>query len=58
MYHGLNRCFDKGISGYKRKVGLRVLAYNLPILGNHLIGQQKEKEEKSLYDQRRYQGKK
>ena len=35
-HHGLNRCLDKGIKGYKRCVGLSVLAYNLHILGNVL----------------------
>ncbi|MEK6614614.1 MAG: ISNCY family transposase, partial [Bacteroidota bacterium] len=36
-HHGLNRCADKGLHGYKRYVGLSVLAYNLHIMGNHLI---------------------
>ncbi|MEJ7684791.1 MAG: hypothetical protein WKG06_44495 [Segetibacter sp.] len=35
-HHGLNRCMDKGLRGYKRCVGLSVLAYNLHILGNVL----------------------
>jgi transposase, IS5 family len=35
-HHGLNRCMDKGIKGYKRTVGLSVLAYNLHLLGNAL----------------------
>jgi hypothetical protein len=35
-HHGLNRCMDKGLRGYKRCVGLSVLAYNLHILGNTL----------------------
>lgn len=43
-HHGLNRCADKGLHGYKRYVGLSVLAYNLHILGNCLIAQAKEKE--------------
>lgn len=43
-HHGLNRCADKGLHGYKRYVGLSVLAYNLHILGNCLIAQQKQKE--------------
>jgi IS5 family transposase len=45
-HHGLNRCADKGLHGYKRYVGLSVLAYNLHILGNCLIEQEKQKEEK------------
>ena len=50
-HHGLNRCADKGLHGYKRYVGLSVLAYNLHILGNCLIAQAKEKEEKRLKKQ-------
>jgi len=38
--HGLDRCRDHGITGFKRYVGLAVLARNLQILG-HTI-QQKE----------------
>ncbi len=45
-HHGLNRCVDKGLHGYKRYVGLSVLAYNLHILGNVLVKQEKQKEEK------------
>lgn len=36
--HGLDRCLDVGIDGFKRYVGLAVLARNLQILG-HLIQQ-------------------
>ena len=43
-HHGLNRCPDKGIVGFKRYVGLSVLAYNLHILGNHLKAQAIKKE--------------
>jgi transposase, IS5 family len=43
-HHGLNRCADKGLHGYKRYVGLSVLAYNLHILGNCLITQEKQKQ--------------
>jgi len=43
-HHGLNRCADKGLHGYKRYVGLSVLAYNLHILGNSLIREEKQKE--------------
>jgi transposase, IS5 family len=47
-HHGLNRCMDKGLHGFKRCVGLSVLAYNLHILGNvlkakHLAEEQKAK---------------
>jgi hypothetical protein len=47
-HHGLNRCADKGLHGYRRYVGLSVLAYNLHILGNSLIAEQKQREEKRL----------
>jgi len=46
-HHGLNRCMDKGMYGFKRSVGLSVLAYNLHKLGNLLKGKhQKEKAPK------------
>ena len=53
-HHGLNRCPDKGVRGYKRYVGLSVLAYNLHILGNHLIAQQRKKEEQLQKQRERY----
>ena len=43
-HHGLNRCMDKGLRGYKRCVGLSVLAYNLHILGNALKAKELEEE--------------
>lgn len=36
-HHGLNRCPDKGLPGYKRYVGLGVLAYNLHKIGERLL---------------------
>ena len=45
-HHGLNRCMDKGLKGYKRCVGLSVLAYNLHILGNTLKTKQIAEEAK------------
>lgn len=54
-HHGLNRCADKGIKGFKRNVGLSVLAYNLHIIGNVLKKQELQKEKKSLSDKKRYQ---
>lgn len=47
-HHGLNRCVDKGLHGYKRCVGLSVLAYNLHILGNCLVALDKQREDKQL----------
>jgi transposase, IS5 family len=46
-HHGLNRCMDKGLGGYKRCVGLSVLACNLHILGNVLKAIQLAAEQKS-----------
>jgi transposase, IS5 family len=45
-HHGLNRCMDKGIKGYKRCVGLSVLAYNLHVFGNVLKAKQLAEEQK------------
>jgi IS5 family transposase len=47
-HHGLNRCMDKGLNGYKRCVGLSVLAYNLHILGNALKAKEIEKLQQKL----------
>jgi transposase, IS5 family len=47
-HHGLNRCVDKGINGFKRCVGLSVLAYNLHLMGNKLIAQEKLKLQKQV----------
>ena len=41
--HGLDRCPDHGIEGFKRYVSLAVLARNIQILG-HVIQQKKLKE--------------
>ena len=46
-HHGLNRCMDKGLHGYKRCVGLSVLAYNLHQLGNALLAKEKKEAEKN-----------
>ena len=37
--HGLDRCPDKGLHGYKRYAGLGVLAYNLHRIGKGLLEQ-------------------
>ena len=39
-HHGLDRCPDKGFAGYKRYVGLGVLAYNLHKIGARILGNQ------------------
>lgn len=38
-HHGLDRCPDKGLHGYKRYIGFGVLSYNLHKIGNHLLAQ-------------------
>jgi IS5 family transposase len=45
-HHGLNRCMDKTIKNFKRYVGLSVLAYNLHIMGNQLINEEKKKQDR------------
>jgi hypothetical protein len=40
-HHGLNRCLDKGLEGFKRYVGLGVLAYNLHKIGARLLERQR-----------------
>lgn len=39
--HGVDRCPDKGIKGFKRYVALGVLSYNLQHLGKLLMAQQR-----------------
>jgi transposase, IS5 family len=41
-HHGLNRCPDKGLSGFKRYVGMGVLAYNLHRIGRALLEKQRQ----------------
>lgn len=53
-HHGLNRCPDKGLRGLKEYVGLSVLAYNCHILGNHLLAQERKKEEQFCKQRERY----
>ena len=36
-HHGLNRCLDVGLAGYKRYVGLGVMSYNLHMIGRKLL---------------------
>jgi hypothetical protein len=43
--HGLDRCLDHGLQGFKRYVALSVLARNIQILG-HLIQQKELKRQK------------
>ena len=52
--HGLDRCRDHGLKGFKRYVGLAVLARNIQILG-HIFQQRQLKRQKRL--ERRNQSK-
>jgi hypothetical protein len=36
-HHGLNRCLDVGLDGYRRYVGYGVLAFNLHVIGRRLV---------------------
>ncbi len=47
-HHGLNRCPDKGLHGYKRYVGLGVLSYNL-----HQIGKELQERERAAHKKRK-----
>jgi hypothetical protein len=49
--HGLDRCPDHGIQGFKRYVGLSVLARNLQIIGHHI--QQKRLKRLQRSEQRK-----
>jgi transposase, IS5 family len=53
-HHGLNRCPDKGIKGFKKYVGLSVLAYNLHIIGNFIVAKEKKKQKKNKKQRNRY----
>ncbi len=41
---GLNRCPDKGWSGFQRYVGLGILAYNLHKIGNRLLAHHQQRK--------------
>jgi len=43
-HHGLNRCADKGIKGFRRYVALGVLSYNLHRMGKLLIAPESQAE--------------
>jgi transposase, IS5 family len=36
-HHGLNRCLDAGLDGYRRHVGGGVMSYNLHVIGRELL---------------------
>jgi transposase, IS5 family len=43
-HHGLDRCPDKGLHGFKRYVGFGVLAYNLHKIGHRLLERRRSSE--------------
>jgi len=45
-HHGLNRCFDKGLRGFKRCAGLSIVAYNLHQLGKALAEKDREQQKR------------
>jgi hypothetical protein len=45
-HHGANRCPDKGHKNYCRYIALSVLANNLHIIGNHLLQEEKARQQK------------
>jgi hypothetical protein len=40
-HHGLNRCLDVGLAGYRRYVGYGVMSYNLPVIGRELLARER-----------------
>lgn len=41
-HHGLSRCRDKGLNGFKRCVGFGILAYNLHRIGARLLAKKRD----------------
>ena len=44
--HGLDRCLDHGVEGFKRYVALGVLARNIQIIGHALQQKELKKEQR------------
>jgi len=44
-HHGLNRCLDVGLEGYRRYVGFGVLSYNLHVIGRELLARARARTE-------------
>ena len=44
-HHGLNRCLDLGLEGYRRYVGYGVLSYNLHVIGRELLARARARSE-------------
>lgn len=52
--HGLDRCLDHGITGFRRYVALAVVARNLQIMGNIIQQKELKRREKAVRRQRKY----
>jgi hypothetical protein len=46
-HSGLDRCPDRGYHGFKRYIGIGVIAYNLQRIGKQLLKQEIERQEKN-----------
>lgn len=44
-HHGLNRCLDVGLAGYRRYVRFGVLSYNLHVIGRELLARGRARAE-------------
>jgi hypothetical protein len=44
-HHGLNRCLDVGLQGYRRYVGCGVMSYNLHVIGRELLARKRARAE-------------
>jgi IS5 family transposase len=44
-HHGLNRCLDVGLDGYRRYVGYGILSYNLHVIGRELLARTRVRAE-------------
>ena len=44
-HHGLNRCLDVGLDGYRRYVGYGVLSYNLHVIGRELLARERRRSQ-------------
>ncbi len=51
--HGLDKCLDHGLDGFKRYVALAVVARNIQKMGSEIIKQKREKEERKKERERR-----
>jgi len=51
-HSGLDKCYDKGISGFKRCVSLSILARNMHTLGNDILESEKKIKRRKKYTKR------